>query len=266
MVVQNMEIGNLLFGHSRGEYRLDRYSAEADRLGNVLYELGLNSYGYQDSDLDRVVDHNPHLQVTWLKEHPEGNDLRRVDVVDPNTGEILMIVRKYWWGDYDTPEDKASADAPNLEVPKLDLQMDWYKYYGRDSYTNQPLTGELLDSILEVLRPALDEAAKWLPHYKESAYEVEWIESPSMEDYESTGNGSLEAIVYRNDKALHEADEDRPYDCYIKDGRWQAIVKHNSWSQTVCNFDSREDAEEWAERYFRANWVNPDGTVTDNRS
>ena len=133
MAVQNMEIGNLLFGHSRGEYRLDRYSAEADRLGNVLYELGLNSYGYQDSDLDRVVDHNPHLQVTWLKEHPEGNDLRRVDVVDPNTGEILMIVRKYWWGDYDTPEDKASADAPNLEVPKLDLQMDWYKYYGRDS-------------------------------------------------------------------------------------------------------------------------------------
>lgn len=42
MDVQNMEIGNLLFGYSRGEYQLDRYSAEADRLSNVLYELGLN--------------------------------------------------------------------------------------------------------------------------------------------------------------------------------------------------------------------------------
>lgn len=176
-----------------------------------------------------------------------------------------MIVRKYWWGDYDTPEDKASADAPNLEVPKLDLQIDWYKYYGRDSYTNRPLTEELLDSIVEILRPALDEAGKWLPHYKESTYEVEWVESPSMEDYESTGDGSLEAIVYRNNKALHEEDEDRPYDCYIKDGKWQAIVNHNSWSQTVCNFDSRGDAEEWAERYFRVNWINPDGTVADNR-
>lgn len=56
MDVQNMEIGDLLFGHSRGECQLDRYSTEADRLGNVLYELGLNSYGYQDSDLDKMID------------------------------------------------------------------------------------------------------------------------------------------------------------------------------------------------------------------
>lgn len=63
MDVQNMEIGNLLFGHSRGEYQLDRYSAEADRLGNVLYELGLNSYGYQDSDLDKTIDQTPHLMA-----------------------------------------------------------------------------------------------------------------------------------------------------------------------------------------------------------
>lgn len=265
MDVQNMEIGNLLFGYSRGEHRLDRYSAEADRLCNALYELGLNSYGYQDSDFYKVVDLNPHLQVTWLEDHPEGNDFRRIDVVDPNTGEILMIVRKYWWGDYDTPEDKTSADVPNLEVPKLGFQMDWYKYYGRDSYINQPLTNELLNSILKLLKPALDEAGKWLPHYKESTYEVEWTEDPSMEDYEFTDNGSLKAIVYRNDKSLHEQNEDRPYDCYIKDDKWQAIVKHNSWSQTVGNFDSREDAEEWAERYFRSSWINPDGTVTDNR-
>lgn len=63
MDVSNMEIGNPLFGHSRGEYRLNRNENASDRLYNALYELGLNSYDYQDSDLDKTINQTPHLMA-----------------------------------------------------------------------------------------------------------------------------------------------------------------------------------------------------------
>ena len=260
-VSSSMEIGNLLFGNSRGEIPLERHDREAERLGNLLYELGLNCYGQQGEDLYRLTKEGKIPEdPSWLVERPEGDDQRRIDVVDPNTGDVLMTVRSYWWGDYDTPENRANADKPNLEVPGLGFKMDWYKYYGRDSYTNTPLDTKTLDSIMEILRPALDESSRWLPHYRESDSEMEWQTDDGRVDCEWAESGGEKIVIHRNDKELHEQDEERPYDCYIPDGKWQVIVEHDPRSFTSRVFDSRDDAEEWAERYSSTEWVDPDGS------
>lgn len=106
-----MEIGNMLFGHSRGIYEIDRIFQ--DRFQTLLKSAGYDGYGVEDGD--------------W---HSKS-----------------FIVRPYWWGDDDAPE----VDLPNFECPRLDLKIKWYKYPLRDSYSNIPFTEEMMCSLEEIL-------------------------------------------------------------------------------------------------------------------
>jgi len=42
-------------------------------------------------------------------------------------------MRRYWWGDDFAPE----VDMPNFKHYKTGLEVKWYKYPFRDSYSNQ---------------------------------------------------------------------------------------------------------------------------------
>lgn len=106
-----MEIVNLLFGHSRGTYEIDRIFQ--DRFQTLLKSAGYDGYGVEDGD--------------WYSKS--------------------FIVRLYRWGD----DDALEVDLPNFECHQLDLKIKWYKCPLRDSYSNIPFTEEMMCSLEEIL-------------------------------------------------------------------------------------------------------------------
>lgn len=106
-----MEIGNILFGHSRGNYEVDR--SFQLRFQYFLEKAGYDGYGVK-----------------------EGNKQAK-----------SFIVRPYWWGDDDAEE----ANLPNFECPELGLTIKWYKYPMRDAYSNIPFTEEIMSALEEIL-------------------------------------------------------------------------------------------------------------------
>ena len=116
-----MEIGNAIFGHSRGACPLDRGELEGV-LVSGLARLGYDSYG---------------LPLTRGYEPPEHDDLFRV--------------RPYWWGD----DDDVRATLPNLEIPSADIEIRWYKYALRDAYANREIDVDELATILDCRHEAL---------------------------------------------------------------------------------------------------------------
>lgn len=143
-----MELGNLLFGHSRGRYEVDRDMIQP--LGDLMYLMGYDEYG-----------RNP---LTDRKDKPfdiRENQRTGVDLYDKD-GALIMRTRPYWWGDTDSKEGQAQAELPNLEIPSLGFELNWYKHPFRDSYCNRPL-GDVLDDILRLLKPYGDRARQyWL--------------------------------------------------------------------------------------------------------
>lgn len=117
-----MEIGNLLFGHSRGACPLDRTELES------AFVSGLASLGYDEYG----------LPLTHAVAIPEHND--------------LFCVRSYWWGD-----DDPRAKLPNLEVPSADLEIRWYKYALRDAYANRDVDADELRGIFAELHAEMVE-------------------------------------------------------------------------------------------------------------
>lgn len=106
-----MELGNLLFGHSRGEYELDRGRFQ-DIFEKFLYRIGSDVYGYGPND------ENPYETK-------------------------LFVLRPYYWG-----EDEEFGNLPNFVYKPLGLEIRWYKYALRDAYCNQNITPQKLKEIL----------------------------------------------------------------------------------------------------------------------
>lgn len=125
-----MEMGNLLFGCSRGEIELDR-----DLLQDVFWQ-GLAYVGYDSHGLPMVVSAKLSVTKASLPAHDD-----------------LFCVRPYWWGDPDSPK----ATLPNLEVPSADLKVMWYKYALRDAYANREVTPEEMVRIFSDLHDKLVE-------------------------------------------------------------------------------------------------------------
>ena len=110
------ELGNLLFGNSRGEYRLER-ERNQDVFNNFLYDNGFDGYGhYQDE----------------VEANERGGYTNETFEINP-----------YYWG-----ENEDEANKPNFIFKPTGLQISWYKYPLRDSYSSEPLTTEQLRKIL----------------------------------------------------------------------------------------------------------------------
>lgn len=118
--VETMELGNLLFGHSRGNYSVPRKYEEY--FGEMLEELGFDRYGLPLFTEDRTFQ----------------ND--------------VFAVRPYWWGDDEDPR----SELPNFEYFPMHFKLHWYKYPLRDSYSNLPVQKEMLEEIFEGCKKSLE--------------------------------------------------------------------------------------------------------------
>ena len=100
--IDGMELGNLIFGHSRGTYAIERHPY-SQIFYDFLTKNGFDAYGY----------------------HKEHGDVFENEV---------FIIRPYYWGD-----DEALMDLPNFEYKPDDIKINWYKYPLRDAYCNKDI-------------------------------------------------------------------------------------------------------------------------------
>lgn len=127
-----MELGNLLFGNSRGEYPVDR--DWQDMFISYLYEMGFDGYGYvKDEELEKYL---VEVKGDFDKKIRFEND--------------VFVVMPYYWG-----EDDKIAELPNFIYKPTCFELQWYKYPLRDSYMNQNITRDELEEILKKCKASL---------------------------------------------------------------------------------------------------------------
>ena len=111
--IETIELGNLLFGHSRGKFLVPRNEDYQGAFLNFLERSGFDAGGNID---------NPHLE----------------DFCNDETNcfeNDIFILRPYYWGD-----DEEMCELPNFVYKPTGFEMRWYKYPLRDTYANQDLT------------------------------------------------------------------------------------------------------------------------------
>lgn len=116
-----MELGNLLFGNSRGQYSIDRDNQEL--FIEILDKLGFDGYGMS------YINHNEN----YMK---KDKIIDEFDDLDEDTYWDLgdFIIRPYYWGD-----NEEISNKPNFLDKKNNIEINWYKYALRDSYSNEPI-------------------------------------------------------------------------------------------------------------------------------
>ena len=114
-----MELGNLLFGNSRGEYPLQpREKYDEIFVHEIMDKTDIDGYGIVPREM-------------W-------DDKARGYDCD------LFSISPYYWGD-----DEDEAEKPNFVYKPTGLEIQWYKYPFRDSYSNKKITPEELQIILK---------------------------------------------------------------------------------------------------------------------
>lgn len=119
-----MEIGNRLFGNSRGDFPVDR-SLEGIFIA-ALKKAGFDRHGFCR---------------TWKSDTPAP-----VPYNEQATATHHFVIQPY------VEDDMANAVlVPNFLDRTTGLKLRWYKHPLRDSYANYELTEEMLAPILERL-------------------------------------------------------------------------------------------------------------------
>ena len=117
--IDDMELGNLLFGHSYGVYHIEPRDVYQDAFAEFLFSHGFDGYGHPGNG-------------EWSFE----ND--------------TFIIRPYYWG-----EDEHEASLPNFVYKPSGLEIRWYKYPMRDAYSNQDVDIETFKTILDACAASL---------------------------------------------------------------------------------------------------------------
>lgn len=116
-----MELGNLIFGNSRGKYEFpERNLVNSPEWEDLCKAAEVcNCYGSPEVERDFYGFDNE-----------------------------VFTIRPYYWG-----EDESIAALPNFHFKPTNFTIDWYKYAFRDSYMNQDLTTE---QILEIFNKCIE--------------------------------------------------------------------------------------------------------------
>lgn len=118
-----MELGNMIFGNSRGEFPIPRGNWQKV-FCKFLEDIGLDSYGYV-----------PQWASDELKKYQKTNGGFENDV---------FIINPYYWG-----EDEEIKQLPNFVFKETGYTIDWYKYPLRDSYANQDISFENFKEVIQ---------------------------------------------------------------------------------------------------------------------
>lgn len=122
-----MEIGNFLFGNSRGEFPIDREKFQP--LFEEFFEkAGIDNYGHG-----------------YEKDGCPSEYIVEDDPTNISVKTDVFLIRPYYWGD-----DESIANLPNFKYG--DIEICWYKYALRDAYSNKELT---VDEVKEMLNKCL---------------------------------------------------------------------------------------------------------------
>lgn len=119
----DIELGNLLWGNSRGNYRLPRHPSQ-EIFEKFFDKIGVNGYGY--------VEENAKVKDVY----------ERSDSACTVDNDIFTI-RPYYWGD-----DEEIMKLPNFVYKPENITIDWYKYPMRDAFSNVPLDEDKLNEIV----------------------------------------------------------------------------------------------------------------------
>lgn len=118
-VIDDMELGNAIFGNSRGKYHVEPRTDYQDVFCDFLRDNGFDMYGYRES----------HVH--------ESDDYSSID-------NDVFTIRPYYWG-----EDESITELPNFVYKPIGLEIQWYKYPMRDAYSNQDIDLVTFAKILE---------------------------------------------------------------------------------------------------------------------
>lgn len=118
-----MELGNAIFGHSRGHAEVPRQAGYEQHVERLFAAIGLDAEGY---------------------ERAHEND--------------TFAIRPYHWGDCTCPDDDRDIDdadpaceahLPNLHHKPSGYVLRWYKYPLRDSYANRAITVDEFRAMID---------------------------------------------------------------------------------------------------------------------
>lgn len=109
---EDMELGNLLFGNSRGKYCVEPRKVYQDAFCKFLSANGFDFGGWRGT------------------ERGYEND--------------VFVIRPYYWGD-----DEEVAALPNFVYKPAGVEIRWYKYPMRDAYSNMDIS---VGAFKEILR------------------------------------------------------------------------------------------------------------------
>ena len=121
--IESMEMGNLIFGNSRGEYHVEPREDYQEAFCNFLKNNGFEFDGY------------------YGKQDKFEND--------------TFIIRPYYWGN-----DDKLAELPNFVYKPTGLEISWYKYPMRDAYSNQDVSIEQFRAILKACALSMKEGKR----------------------------------------------------------------------------------------------------------
>lgn len=125
-MVNDIELGNLMFGHSRGIYHVEPREDYQDAFCDFLFANDGDCYGY----FAKADEYGCYENDTF-------------------------IVRPYYWG-----EDETIAELPNFVYKPTGLEIRWYKYPMRDAYSNQDVDVDTFRAILAECTKSMEEETR----------------------------------------------------------------------------------------------------------
>lgn len=150
-VFGGMELGNLLFGHSRGIYHI----TDRDVFEHIFQKLlarGFDRYGVLcDEKLERQYCRTKTSQYTNAKIYSSATDNPDYHPHLHCFDNGVFMINPYYWGD---AEDL--MELPNFVYYPEDIEIRWYKYPFRDAYTNKELSSEKFKEIIDNCLKSLD--------------------------------------------------------------------------------------------------------------
>ena len=123
----DMELGNMMFGNSRGAYHVEPREEYQDAFCDFLYANGWDGHAIRGDGFDAQYEYE--------------ND--------------TFVIRAYYWGD-----DEAKAELPNFVYKPTGLEICWYKYPMRDAYSNQDVSIEDFKEILKECAMSMNDNEK----------------------------------------------------------------------------------------------------------